>query len=91
MEVMMVFSFFWTGMNQAGLAECIVRAVSSCHSYLQPVLYQRWDLPFSLELPLNKLCCLMFNALWQHHLNWWKHIISAAQGETVSLNSYDES
>ncbi|CAN8321987.1 unnamed protein product [Cochlearia groenlandica] len=28
------------GMNQAGLAECIVRAVSSCHSYLQPVLYQ---------------------------------------------------
>ncbi|KFK33848.1 hypothetical protein AALP_AA5G067700 [Arabis alpina] len=28
------------GMNQAGLAECIVRAVSACHSYLQPVLYQ---------------------------------------------------
>lgn len=29
-------------MNQAGLAECIVRAINSCHSYLQPVLYQRW-------------------------------------------------
>ncbi|KAL1195385.1 Actin-related protein 6 [Cardamine amara subsp. amara] len=28
------------GMNQAGLAECIVRSISSCHSYLQPVLYQ---------------------------------------------------
>nr|ABA18108.1 actin-related protein 6 [Arabidopsis arenosa] len=28
------------GMNQAGLAECIVRAINSCHSCLQPVLYQ---------------------------------------------------
>ncbi|XP_010541716.1 PREDICTED: actin-related protein 6 [Tarenaya hassleriana] len=28
------------GMNEAGLAECIVRAVNSCHSYLHPVLYQ---------------------------------------------------
>lgn len=28
------------GMNEAGLAECIVRAVSSCHSYLHPVLYE---------------------------------------------------
>ncbi|KAF9601401.1 hypothetical protein IFM89_019674 [Coptis chinensis] len=27
------------GMNQAGIAECIVRAVNSCHSYLHPVLY----------------------------------------------------
>ncbi|XP_027065528.2 actin-related protein 6 [Coffea arabica] len=28
------------GMNQAGLAECIVRAVNSCHPYLHPILYQ---------------------------------------------------
>ncbi|KAG9140112.1 hypothetical protein Leryth_025685 [Lithospermum erythrorhizon] len=28
------------GMNQAGLAECIVRAVNSCHPHLHPVLYQ---------------------------------------------------
>ncbi|XP_062078103.1 actin-related protein 6 isoform X2 [Humulus lupulus] len=28
------------GMNQAGLAECIVRAVSSCHPHLQPLLYE---------------------------------------------------
>ncbi|TYJ97864.1 actin-related protein 6 [Cucumis melo var. makuwa] len=29
-----------TGMNQAGLAECIVRAVNSCHPHLHPVLYE---------------------------------------------------
>ncbi|KAF5183057.1 Actin-related protein [Thalictrum thalictroides] len=28
------------GMNQAGLAECIVRAVNSCHPHLHPVLYE---------------------------------------------------
>ncbi|XP_073007705.1 actin-related protein 6 isoform X3 [Typha latifolia] len=28
------------GMNQAGLAECIVRAVNSCHPYLHPVLFE---------------------------------------------------
>ncbi|XP_009787478.1 actin-related protein 6 [Nicotiana tabacum] len=28
------------GLNQAGLAECIVRAISSCHSHLQPLLYE---------------------------------------------------
>lgn len=27
------------GMNQAGLAECIVRAVNSCHPHLHPVLF----------------------------------------------------
>ncbi|XP_078160867.1 actin-related protein 6 [Carex rostrata] len=28
------------GMNQAGLAECIARAVHSCHPYLHPVLFK---------------------------------------------------
>ncbi|XP_068653136.1 actin-related protein 6 [Aristolochia californica] len=28
------------GMNQAGLAECIVRSVHSCHPYLHPVLFE---------------------------------------------------
>nr|XP_010934377.1 actin-related protein 6 isoform X1 [Elaeis guineensis] len=28
------------GMNQAGLAECIVRAISSCHPHLHPVLFE---------------------------------------------------
>ncbi|KAL3368797.1 hypothetical protein AABB24_009555 [Solanum stoloniferum] len=28
------------GLNQAGLAECIHRAISSCHSHLHPVLYE---------------------------------------------------
>ncbi|KAK9098891.1 hypothetical protein Syun_025936 [Stephania yunnanensis] len=28
------------GMNQAGLAECIVRAVNSCHPNIHPVLYE---------------------------------------------------
>ncbi|KAL5697952.1 peptidylprolyl isomerase [Ranunculus cassubicifolius] len=28
------------GMNQAGLAECIIRAVNSCHPHLHPVLYE---------------------------------------------------
>eukprot|EP00268_Persea_americana_P059004 TRINITY_DN7190_c0_g3_i4.p1 TRINITY_DN7190_c0_g3~~TRINITY_DN7190_c0_g3_i4.p1 ORF type:complete len:360 (-),score=65.81 TRINITY_DN7190_c0_g3_i4:190-1269(-) len=29
------------GMNEAGLAECIVRAVQSCHPHLHPVLFER--------------------------------------------------
>ncbi|XP_047951654.1 uncharacterized protein LOC125197006 [Salvia hispanica] len=29
------------GMNKAGLTECIVRAVNSCHPHLHPVLYER--------------------------------------------------
>lgn len=37
-----LFIYFLTGMNQAGLAECIVRAVNSCHPYLHSVLYERW-------------------------------------------------
>ncbi|XP_058074404.1 actin-related protein 6 [Magnolia sinica] len=28
------------GMNEAGLAECIVRAVNSCHPHLHPVLFE---------------------------------------------------
>ncbi|CAB4288656.1 unnamed protein product [Prunus armeniaca] len=36
----MIFHPADLGMNQAGLAECIVRAVSSCHPHLQPVLYE---------------------------------------------------
>ena len=32
----------FVGMNQAGLAECIVRAVQACHPYIQPVLYERY-------------------------------------------------
>ncbi|XP_050271983.1 actin-related protein 6 [Quercus robur] len=28
------------GMNQAGLAECIVRAINACHPHLHPVLYE---------------------------------------------------
>ncbi|KAJ3671210.1 hypothetical protein LUZ60_008636 [Juncus effusus] len=28
------------GMNQAGVAECIVRSVNSCHPYLHPVLFE---------------------------------------------------
>lgn len=36
----MIFQPADLGMNEAGLAECIVRAVSSCHSYLHPVLYE---------------------------------------------------
>ncbi|KAL8149742.1 actin-related protein 6 [Apium graveolens] len=36
----MIFRPADLGMNQAGLAECIVRAVNSCHPYLQPVLYE---------------------------------------------------
>lgn len=34
------------GMNQAGLAECIVRSVNSCHPLLHPVLYERLLLNF---------------------------------------------
>lgn len=36
----MIFRPADLGMNQAGLAECIVRAVSSCHPQLHPVLYE---------------------------------------------------
>lgn len=36
----MIFRPADLGLNQAGLAECIVRAVNSCHSYLHPVLYE---------------------------------------------------
>ncbi|KAJ4818718.1 Actin family protein [Rhynchospora pubera] len=36
----MLFQPVDLGMNQAGLAECIVRAVNSCHPYLHPVLFQ---------------------------------------------------
>ncbi|RZC73489.1 hypothetical protein C5167_048969 [Papaver somniferum] len=37
----MIFQPADLGMNQAGLAECIVRAVNSCHPHLHPVLYER--------------------------------------------------
>uniref|UniRef100_A0A0A9GTL0 ARP906 n=1 Tax=Arundo donax TaxID=35708 RepID=A0A0A9GTL0_ARUDO len=30
----------FVGINQAGLAECIVRSVQACHPYLQPVLFE---------------------------------------------------
>ncbi|XP_056162240.1 actin-related protein 6 [Syzygium oleosum] len=36
----MIFRPADLGMNQAGLAECIVRAISSCHPHLHPVLYE---------------------------------------------------
>lgn len=36
----MIFHPADLGMNQAGLAECIVRAVKSCHPHLHPVLYE---------------------------------------------------
>ncbi|KAK7327725.1 hypothetical protein VNO77_21814 [Canavalia gladiata] len=36
----MIFRPADLGMNQAGLAECIVRAVNSCHPQLHPVLYE---------------------------------------------------
>ncbi|RZC54148.1 hypothetical protein C5167_013013 [Papaver somniferum] len=36
----MIFQPADLGMNQAGLAECIVRAVNSCHPHLHPVLYE---------------------------------------------------
>ncbi|XP_027334241.1 actin-related protein 6 [Abrus precatorius] len=36
----MIFRPADLGMNQAGLAECIVRAVDSCHPHLHPVLYE---------------------------------------------------
>ncbi|KAK1312820.1 Actin-related protein 6 [Acorus calamus] len=28
------------GMNEAGLAECIIRSVDACHPYLHPVLFE---------------------------------------------------
>ncbi|CAK9167634.1 unnamed protein product [Ilex paraguariensis] len=36
----MIFRPADLGMNQAGLAECIVKAVNSCHPHLHPVLYE---------------------------------------------------
>lgn len=36
----MIFHPADLGMNQAGLAECLVRAVNSCHPHLHPVLYE---------------------------------------------------
>ncbi|CAO2841209.1 unnamed protein product [Amaranthus hypochondriacus] len=36
----MIFRPADLGMNQAGLAECIVRSVNSCHPLLHPVLYE---------------------------------------------------
>ncbi|KAL5836176.1 hypothetical protein ACOSQ4_015673 [Xanthoceras sorbifolium] len=36
----MIFQPADLGMNEAGLAECIVRAVNSCHPYLHSVLYE---------------------------------------------------
>ncbi|XP_057430288.1 actin-related protein 6 [Lotus japonicus] len=36
----MIFRPADLGMNQAGLAECIVQAVNSCHPHLHPVLYE---------------------------------------------------
>lgn len=36
----MIFRPADLGMNQAGLAECIVRAINSCHPHLHPVLYE---------------------------------------------------
>uniref|UniRef100_A0A0D3EM74 Actin-related protein 6 n=1 Tax=Oryza barthii TaxID=65489 RepID=A0A0D3EM74_9ORYZ len=37
----MLFHPIDLGMNQAGLAECIVRAIQACHPHLQPVLFER--------------------------------------------------
>ncbi|KAL1093924.1 hypothetical protein V6Z11_D06G061400 [Gossypium hirsutum] len=42
----MIFQPADLGMNEAGLAECIVRAVNACHSYLRPVLYPFFALYF---------------------------------------------
>lgn len=36
----MLFHPIDLGINQAGLAECIVRAVQACHQYVQPVLFE---------------------------------------------------
>ncbi|KAJ0985685.1 hypothetical protein J5N97_004041 [Dioscorea zingiberensis] len=36
----MIFHPSDLGMNQAGLAECIVRAVQSCHPHLRPLLFE---------------------------------------------------
>lgn len=36
----MIFRPADLGMNQAGIAECIVRAVNACHPLLHPVLYE---------------------------------------------------
>ncbi|XP_077211220.1 actin-related protein 6 isoform X2 [Tasmannia lanceolata] len=36
----MIFHPADLGMNEAGLAECIVRAVNSCHPHLHPVLFE---------------------------------------------------
>ncbi|PNX98137.1 actin-related protein 6-like [Trifolium pratense] len=36
----MIFRPADLGMNQAGLPECIIRAVNACHPHLHPVLYE---------------------------------------------------
>lgn len=36
----MIFCPADLGMNQAGLAECIIKAVDACHPYLHPVLFE---------------------------------------------------
>ncbi|KAL3532310.1 hypothetical protein ACH5RR_005831 [Cinchona calisaya] len=36
----MIFRPADLGLNQAGLAECVVRAVNSCHPHLHPILYE---------------------------------------------------
>ncbi|XP_010230761.1 actin-related protein 6 [Brachypodium distachyon] len=36
----MLFHPIDLGMNQAGLAECIVRSVQACHPFIQPVLFE---------------------------------------------------
>lgn len=52
------------GMNQAGLAECIVRAVNSCHVYLHPVLYERYVRDFIWLGFLNQFCKILFRELF---------------------------
>lgn len=79
-------------MNEAGLAECIVRAVNSCHPYLHPVLYERWFLEaikisiFSTFYEMSvfrKVVSFCFTdgsyfvGFLQHYIDWWKHIISS--------------
>ncbi|GJN37920.1 hypothetical protein PR202_gb26921 [Eleusine coracana subsp. coracana] len=66
----------FVGMNQAGLAECVVRAVQSCHPYLQPVLFERCSLLVYLLVPVLE-CAIHVHVFWlfQHHLDRWKHII----------------
>lgn len=52
-------------MNQAGLAECIVRAVNSCHPHLHPVLYERYE----RLVPEQKFGSFLFPLLNGVHLH----------------------